>query len=86
MFTGTLLCLNSPVDPALLQLVQQEVKFLLDNVNNLSIEFDQDRIKVQQELQNAAAVNLEAMKRMAERLNLFQGSDNYCLLTLPNPF
>lgn len=86
MFAGTLLCLNSPVDPALLQLVQQEVKFLQDSINNLSIEFDQDRVKVQQELQNAAAVNLEAMKRMVERLNLFQGNDNYCLLTLPNPF
>ena len=33
---GTLLCMNSPIDPALLQLVQKEVKFLQDNVNNLS--------------------------------------------------
>ena len=28
--------MNSPIDPALLQLVQKEVKFLQDNVNNLS--------------------------------------------------
>ena len=33
---GALLCMNSPTDPALLQLVQKEVKFLQDNVNNLS--------------------------------------------------
>ena len=33
---GTLLCMNSPIDPAVLQLVQKEVKFLQDNVNNLS--------------------------------------------------
>ena len=28
--------MNSPIDLALLQLVQKEVKFLQDNVNNLS--------------------------------------------------
>ena len=51
-------------------------------MNNLSAEFDQDKIKVQQELQNAAA----AMKQMAERLNHFQGN-NHCLLTqAPKPF
>ena len=33
---GALSCMNSPTDPALLQLVQKEVKFLQDNVNNLS--------------------------------------------------
>ena len=33
---GALLCMSSPIDPALLQLVQKEVKFLQDNVNNLS--------------------------------------------------
>ena len=36
LVVGTLLCMNSPIDPALLQLVQKEVKFLQDNVNNLS--------------------------------------------------
>lgn len=38
----------------LLHLVQQEIKFLQDDVNNVSVEFDQDKIKVQQELPNAA--------------------------------
>ena len=50
-------------------------------MNNLSAEFDQDKIKVQQELQNAAA----EMKQMAERLNHFQGN-NLCLLTPPRLF
>lgn len=37
--------MNCPVDPALLKLVQ-------DNVNKLSTEFDQEKMKVQQELKN----------------------------------
>ena len=49
-------------------------------MNNLSVEFDQDKIKVQQELQKAAA----EMKQMAERLNHFQGN-NHGLLTLRLP-
>ena len=65
----------------LLQLVQQGVKFLQDNINNLSVEFDQDKIKVQQELQKVAA----EMKQMAERLNNFQGNNQW-LLTPPKLF
>ena len=41
-------------------------------MNNLSVEFDQDKIKVQQELQKTAA----EMKQMAERLNHFQGNNH----------
>ena len=63
---GTLLCMNSPMDPALLQLVQQKVKFLQDNVNNLSVEFDQEKVRVQQQLQE--------MKQMVETLKTFQGN------------
>ena len=70
---GTLLCMNSPVDPALLQLVQQEVRFLQDNVNNLSVEFEQERLRIQQELQNAAII-LEEMKQTVEGLKNFQGN------------
>ena len=70
---GTLLCMNSPVDPALLQLVQREVKFVQDNVSNLSVEFDQQKVRVQQELQNVAVI-LEEMKQMVERLKTFQGN------------
>ena len=65
--------MNSPVDPALLQLVQQEVRFLQDNVNNLSVEFEQERVRIQQELQNAAII-LEEMKQTVERLKNFQGN------------
>ena len=65
--------MNSPVDPALLQLTQQEVKFLRDNVNNLSVEFDQEKVRVQQELQNAA-ISLEEMKQTVKRLKNFQGN------------
>ena len=75
--------MNSPVDPALLQLVQQEVKFLQDNLKNLSLEFDQEKVRVQQELQNAAII-LEEMKQTVERLNNFQG--NPTCLTSPAHF
>ena len=75
--------MNSPVDPALLQLVQQEVKFLQDNVNNLSVEFEQERVRVQRELQNAD-ITLEEMKQTVERLKNFQG--NPTCLTSPAHF
>ena len=75
--------MNSPVDPALLQLVQQEVKFLQDNVNNLSVELDQEKVRVQQELQNAAII-VEEMKQTVERLKNFQG--NPICLTSPAIF
>ena len=75
--------MNSPVDPALLQLVQQEVKLLQDNLKNLSVEFDQEKVRVQQELQNAAII-LEEMKQTVERLNNFQGISS--LFNLSRPF
>ena len=75
--------MNSPVDPALLQLVQQEVKLLQDNLKNLSVEFDQEKVRVQQELQNAAII-LEEMKQTVERLDNFQGISN--LFNLSRPF
>ena len=71
MFTGILLCSNVPVDPALLQIVLQGLKFLQDNVDNLSIEFDQEKVQEQQNM----AGTLQWMKQMVERLNDFQGND-----------
>lgn len=65
--------MNSPVDPTLLQLVQQEAKFLRDNVEKLSIEFDQEKVRVQQELENAAII-LEELKQTVDRLKKFQGN------------
>ena len=66
-FAGTHLCMNSPVDPALLQLVQQEVKSLEDVVNNMSVEFEEEKTSVQRELQNVAII-LEEMKHRVQRL------------------
>ena len=65
--------MNSPVDPALLQLVQQEVRFLQDNVNKLLVECEQERLGIQQEPQNAAII-LEEMKQTVEGLKNFQGN------------
>ena len=73
LFAGSFLCMNSHVDPTLLQLVQQEAKFLRDNVKNLSVEFDQEKVRVQQELENAAII-LEEMKQTVDRLKKFQGN------------
>lgn len=70
--------MNSPVDPALLQLVQQDLKFLQDNVDNLSVEFDQEKVKVQQELKNAAII-LQEMKQTVQRFQYFQGNHAYPL-------
>ena len=73
LFTGTLLCMISPADPALVQLVQQDVNFLQDYVDNLSVEFVQEKEKVRQELENIAITLRDWMKQMVERLNVFQG-------------
>ena len=70
MFAGILLCGNSPVDPALLQIVLQGLKFLQDNVDNLSVESDEENV---QEQQNTAAT-LQWMKQMVERLSDFHGN------------
>ena len=63
----------SPADPALVQLVQQDVKFLQDYVDNLSVEFVQEKEKVRQELENIAITLQDWMKQMVERLSVFQG-------------
>lgn len=63
--------MNSPLDPALIQLVQQELKSLEDDVKNMSVECDEERTKVQSELQNCASVLDELQQRM-ERLEIDQ--------------
>ena len=73
LFTGTLLCMISPVDPALVQLVQEDLKFLQDYVDNLSVEFVQEKVEVRQELENIGTVLQDWMKQMVESLNVFQG-------------
>lgn len=68
---GTQLCMNSPVDPALLQLVQQEVKSLQDSFDNMSLACEAEKVKINQELEKIA-VSLEEMKQRLHRLETGQ--------------
>ncbi|KAL9988301.1 hypothetical protein ACROYT_G002733 [Oculina patagonica] len=61
---GTHLCMNPPVDPALLQLVKQELKSLQDSIKNMSVEFEEEKRKVQHELQNVFTTLEEMEQRM----------------------
>ncbi len=63
--------MNSPVDPTLIQLVQQELKSLQDDVKNMSVECDEKKTKVQTELQNCAN-GLEELHQKMERLEIGQ--------------
>lgn len=63
--------MNSPVDPALLQLVQQEVKSLQDSFDNMSLECEAEKVKINQELE-IIAVSLEEMKQRLHRLETRQ--------------
>lgn len=63
--------MNSPVDPALIQLVQQELKSLQDDVQNMSAECDKEKTKIQSELQNCVSI-LEEMQQRMERLEIRQ--------------
>ena len=63
--------MNSPVDPALLQLVQQELKSLHDVLDNMSVELVGEKTKVQHELGNISA-SLEEVKQRVQRLETGQ--------------
>ena len=67
---GVHLCMNSPVDPALLQVVQQELKSLQDVVDNMSLELNQ-KTKIQHELRSIA-VTLNYMEKRLQRLETGQ--------------
>ena len=72
--------MNSPVDPALLQLVQQEVKSLQDDVNNMSVEFGEEKIRVQHELEQYERILEEVkqrVRRLEDKVDDFQGD---CLI------
>ncbi|CAH3046497.1 unnamed protein product [Pocillopora meandrina] len=64
---GTALCQNSPVDPVLLQLVQQELNFLQVSVDNMCVENEEDRTKVANALRTVGE-SLEEMKKRVENL------------------
>nr|XP_058952188.1 NACHT, LRR and PYD domains-containing protein 3-like [Pocillopora verrucosa] len=64
---GTALCQNSPVDPVLLQLVQQELNFLQVSVDNMCVENEEDKTKVANALRTVEE-SLEEMKKRVENL------------------
>ena len=68
--------MNSPVDPALLQLVQQEVKSLQDSVDNMSLEFEAEKVKINHELGNIA-ISLEEMNQRLHGLETGQQTLKY---------
>lgn len=55
------------MDQALLQLVQQEVKALQDGIDNMAVEFENEKAKIQNELQTFVVI-LEEMKQRVYRL------------------
>ena len=63
--------MNSPVDPALVQLLRQGLKSLQDDVKRMSSECDKEKSKVQSELQNFVNV-LDEMEQRMERLEIRQ--------------
>ena len=69
--------MNSPVDPALLQLVQQELKSLHDVLDNISVELVEDKTKVQHEL-GSISTALEEVKQRVQRLETGQKNLECC--------
>ena len=70
--------MNSPVDPVLTKLVQQELNSLQEEVKNMSAQCENERTKVQSELQNCNSV-LEELQQRMERLEI--GQQNMCRRT-----
>lgn len=66
-FKGPLLCMNSPVDQNLLQLVQQEVMSLKDAVKNMSVG-EQEKKKILGQLQRCWAALEERVKVIENNL------------------
>ncbi len=64
--------MNSPLDPTLIQLVQQELKSLQDDVKNMSVEYDKERTKLVSDLQNCASAIIEELRQKVERLETGQ--------------
>ncbi|PFX27608.1 Nucleotide-binding oligomerization domain-containing protein 2 [Stylophora pistillata] len=64
---GTALFQNSPIDPDLLQLFQQELNFLKVSVDTMCVENEEDKTKIKNELRTIEA-SLEEMKKRVENL------------------
>ena len=68
--------MNSPIDPALLKLVQQELQLLQNATKNMSVELEEEKTKVQGELQNIATTLEEVTQRvqtLEHRTGLVEG-------------
>ena len=65
---GIHLCMNSPIDPAFLHLVEHELQSLQNAMKNMSVEFEEAKRKVQHELQNIATT-LEEMTQRVQTLD-----------------
>ena len=63
--------MNSPIDPVLLQLVQQGLQSLQNDVRNMSVEFEEEKRKVQHELKNVATA-LEVVEQRVQLLETGQ--------------
>jgi len=60
--------MNSPIDPVLLQLAQQGLQSLQEDVKNMSVEFEEEKTKVQHELKHVAT----ALKEVEQRLHMLE--------------
>ena len=60
--------MNSPIDPVLLQLVQQGLPSLQDDMKNMSVEFEEEKRKVQHELKNIAT----ALEEVGQRVQMLE--------------
>ena len=64
---GTALCQNSPVDPVLLQLVQQELNSLQVSVDKMCVENEEEKTKIANALRTVEA-GLEELKKRMENM------------------
>ena len=67
--------MNTPVDPALLQLVQQHLNTLETDVDNLAFEVEDDRKKVKEALQLQTRVSKleQGVKRLQDDQSALDG-------------
>lgn len=66
-FLGTHLCMNSPVDPVSLQLVQQNLNSPQDEVKNMSADCEEGETTVQAVFQFCASSVLEDLQQRVVR-------------------
>ena len=73
---GTLLCMNAPVDPVLLQLVQQHVNVLKIDLDKMAFELEDDRKVVKKALQDVKADLDQLGKRVSSIEQRFESLES----------